>query len=85
MPFQTMTAVTTAGTERSSASTVNSALPTWAWAVLLALCGVLYLRVATKLALDWYTFPDYAHGFLIPFFCMYVVWEKRETIRNTPM
>ncbi len=68
------------GLERSVAG-----LPAWAWGVLLLLFGVLYLRVATKLVSDWYVIPDFAHGFLIPFFCAYVVWEKRRVVAETPL
>ncbi|MGI4757109.1 MAG: exosortase/archaeosortase family protein [Janthinobacterium lividum] len=85
MPIQTVTAPAAAGTLRSNASVVTAGLPIWAWAVVALLTVTLYLQVGIKLAYDWYIFPDYAHGFLVPFFCMYVVWEKREIIRNTPM
>ncbi len=60
-------------------------LPAWAWGVLLLLLGVLYLRVGIKLVLDWYIIPDFAHGFLIPFFCAYVIWEKRREVAETPV
>ena len=34
---------------------------------------------------DWYSTPDFAHGFLIPFFCAYVIWEKRGAVQATPL
>lgn len=85
MPFSTMTAPAASGTGDGKTATATAVLPVWAWSVLLLLLAVLYARVGAKLLLDWYTFPDYAHGFLIPFFCAYVVWEKREAVRRTPM
>ena len=60
-------------------------MPLWAAAVLTALVASLYLRVGVKLVEDWYIIPDFAHGFLIPFFCAYVIWEKRQAIRATPL
>ena len=60
-------------------------LPVWCWGVLSLLLAVLYARTAIKLVNDWYMIPDFAHGFLIPFFCGYVVWEKREAIRTAPI
>ncbi len=60
-------------------------MPLWAAAILAALLACLYVRVGIKLVEDWYIIPDFAHGFLIPFFCAYVVWEKRATIRATPL
>ncbi len=85
MPFSTVTVPATKGTVDSKSNAATAVLPVWAWSVILVLLAVLYFRVGTKLLLDWYTFPDYAHGFLIPFFCAYVVWEKRIAVQNTPL
>ncbi len=85
MPISTMTVPATAGTGDGKTSAATAGLPVWAWSMLLLLSAVLYVRVGIKLLLDWYTFPDYAHGFLVPFFCAYVVWEKREAVRRTPL
>ena len=85
MPSQTISTPALADTERSGTLAATAGLPVWAWAVLGSLTLLLYFRVGTKLLLDWYTFPDYAHGFLIPFFCVYVVWEKRAAILATPL
>ena len=85
MPMETATVPATAIQGRTAVRSSATALPAWAVAVLAALLVVLYLRVCGKLLLDWYVTPDYAHGFLIPFFCAWVVWEKREAVRNTPL
>jgi exosortase len=45
----------------------------------------VYFRIAGKLIFDWYDLPDYSHGFLVPFFSLYVMWENRETLRSTPV
>lgn len=57
-------------------------LPYVAIAVLL---GVLYYRVAVKLVYDWYTIPDYSHGFLVPFFAAFLIWDKRKILKATPI
>ncbi len=57
----------------------------WAFALLLALVAALYHHVAVKLVTDWYELPDFSHGFLIPFFVAFLVWDKRATLRNTPV
>ena len=59
---------------------------TFALAGLLALLVVfLYRSIAAKLVSDWYELPDFSHGFLIPFFVAYILWEKRKDIAATPI
>lgn len=53
--------------------------------VLLVLVAALYWRVAGKLIYDWYTNPDFSHGFLVPLFSAYLIWTKREQLRSTPI
>src|SRR5271156_1815003 len=53
--------------------------------VIAGLLVATYYRVAIKLVYDWYTIPDYSHGFLVPFFALFLLWDKREILRNTPI
>jgi len=46
-----------------------------------ALIGVLYARILPDLVLDWWDDPNYSHGFLVPLFSAFVLWQRRETIR----
>ena len=51
--------------------------------VLLLLCLLLiavYHTVLGKLFSDWQS-QDNSHGFLVPFFAAFLVWEKRSTLR----
>src|ERR1035437_326105 len=58
----------------------------WAPVVLLGLLSVLlYHRIAVKLGTDWYNLPDFSHGFLIPFFAAFLLWDKRREIADTPI
>ncbi|WP_345945020.1 exosortase/archaeosortase family protein [Granulicella sp. dw_53] len=52
-------------------------------AVLVLLLIAVYFRIAGKLVFDWYDIPDYSHGFLVPLFSIYIMWENREVLRNT--
>ena len=43
---------------------------------------VMYWRVGVKLITDWYQIPDYSHGFLVPFFAGFLLWDKRSKLRS---
>ena len=65
----------------SASSRVNW-LPFATIAILLI---ILYHRVAIKLVYDWYTIPDYSHGFLVPFFAAFLIWDRRKVLKATPI
>jgi exosortase len=53
-----------------------------AWRSLLlgGLLVLLYSGVLAKLVSDWWNNPDFSHGFFVPVFAAYLVWDKRETL-----
>lgn len=54
-----------------------------AGAVLICLLTVaVYYQVLGKLVTDWWNIPDFSHGFLVPPFAAYLVWEKRAILRR---
>jgi len=59
------------------------------WPVfLLALVMLaLYTPVLGRLVRQWYDDPNYSHGFLVPAFCGYLIWNRRQqiaAIKNSP-
>jgi len=46
--------------------------------VLLVLTSILYAPILRALVLQWWSDPDYGHGFLVPLFSGYVLWRERE-------
>ncbi len=48
--------------------------------VSLGLLFALYWDVVPGMVLDWWNDPNYSHGFLVPLFSAYLVWERRERI-----
>ena len=66
--------------------TGRSARFSWlSWVLIALLLIAVYFRVAGKLIFDWYDLPDYSHGFLVPLFSLFLVWQNRDAIRNTPI
>lgn len=68
----------------------NGESTVWTWsavwgplAILTVLLLVLYRHVAVKLVMDWKNVPDFSHGFLIPFFAAFLVWDKRRDLLST--
>jgi exosortase len=54
-------------------------------AIIAVLIGVLYYKVFAKLVFDWYDLPDYSHGFLVPLFSLFLLWDNRAKVRQTPI
>ncbi len=55
------------------------------WLLIGLLLLTVYYRVAGKLIFDWYDLPDYSHGFLVPLFSLFLVWENRAALRKIPI
>lgn len=51
-------------------------------AVIFLLIAAIYYQVLAKLVSDWWRLPDFSHGFLVPVFAAYLVWDKRNALRN---
>ncbi len=49
---------------------------------LLIPIGILYYRVFFEMALDWRYDENYSHGFLIPLISIYLIWQKREHLKQ---
>ena len=54
-------------------------------AVLTVVLGLLYAPVVVKLVTDWYELPDFSHGFLIPFFALFLLWDQRHALLRVPI
>ena len=74
--------VSAAAPMRETSGKVLKCLP---WAIIALLLAAVYYRIAAKLVYDWYTIPDYSHGFLVPLFSLFLIWDKRKAIRATPI
>ena len=58
----------------------------WLPFILLAgLTAAIYFKIVAKLVGEWYTNPDFSHGFLVPVFSAYLIWTKRDALRRIPV
>lgn len=49
------------------------------------LVGLLYFGILVRLVHNWWNDPDFSHGFLIPVFAGYVVWQRWGRLRELPI
>jgi exosortase len=76
---------TDSGPPQAAPAGVSSRLDWLPYVTIAVLLIVLYFRVAVKLVHDWYTIPDYSHGFLVPFFAGFLIWDKRNLLKAIPV
>ena len=54
----------------------------WQGIVLALLVGWLYFPILSRLAYQWWTDPNFSHGFFVPAFSLYVLWQDRVHLAN---
>jgi len=52
--------------------------------LLVILTGFLYYGVLVRLVMDWWTDPNFSHGFLVPVFSAFVAWRNRKRLAALP-
>jgi exosortase len=45
--------------------------------IFIVLTSILYAPILKQLVIQWWTDPDYGHGFLVPLISAYVLWRQR--------
>ena len=61
---------------RASPSIWKSSLA-WQPALLVLLIGVLYSSILYRLVLQWWKDPNFSHGFFVPAFAGFILWQNR--------
>jgi len=56
----------------------------WQGLLLVAVLLALYAPVLRILLDQWYRDPDYSHGFLVPLLSAYLIWARRDKLRQVP-
>ncbi len=52
--------------------------------ILAVLLGAVYWKILHALAIQWWDDANYSHGFLVPLFSLYLVWQQRAFLRTLP-
>lgn len=60
----------------------TSSFSWWRVAVLVGVVGILYAGTLAKMADQWWNDPNFSHGFFVPLFSAYVVWQSRHRLRS---
>ncbi|VAV85705.1 Eight transmembrane protein EpsH [hydrothermal vent metagenome] len=68
----------------SKAETVQRSKYAWLLPVVVtgALFLALYYDVIVRMVQQWEHDPNYSHGFLVPFISLYLLWERRDVLKN---
>lgn len=56
----------------------------WQGLLLCAVLVALYAPVLRTLVYQWYVDADYSHGFLVPLLSAYLIWQRRDKLRQVP-
>ena len=54
----------------------------WQGLLLIAVLALLYAPVIKLLVWQWYNDADYSHGFIVPLLSAYLLWARRDKLRQ---
>jgi exosortase len=57
----------------------------WRLCVLGALLAALYVGILARLVGQWWADPNFSHGFIVPIFSAFVLWQRRERLAALPL
>jgi hypothetical protein len=56
--------------------------PWWHAGIIVALLLWLYIPTLAHLARQWWNDPNFSHGFFVPLFSAFVIWQERPRLSN---
>jgi exosortase D (VPLPA-CTERM-specific) len=71
-------------TAKTAPSAARKAASLWPAAAVTALGVLLYHAVLAKLCHDWWTQPDFSHGFIVPLFSAFLIYRDRVRLAAIP-
>jgi exosortase len=78
-------AVQAAPLEFASKPSSTDRTPLWQLLILSAALIWLYAPVLSHLIGQWVHDPNYSHGFFVPAFSLYVLWQQKDELRKLPL
>lgn len=60
-------------------------VPLWQVAALSGITLWLYWPILVRLVGQWWHDPNFSHGFIVPLFSGYVVWQERKKLARLPL
>lgn len=51
---------------------------------MILLVGWLYFSILLRLVAQWWHDPNFSHGFLVPLFSLFVLWQNRSRLERLP-
>jgi exosortase len=54
-----------------------TSIPWWKVGLIVGLLAWLYASILSRLVLQWWTDPNFSHGFFVPLFSAFVLWQDR--------
>ncbi|HKD03159.1 MAG TPA: exosortase/archaeosortase family protein [Terriglobales bacterium] len=54
----------------------------WQLMILAGLLGWLYLPILSRLFAQWWSDPNFSHGFFVPAFSLFVLWQNRRSLEE---
>src|SRR6266566_3637764 len=70
--------------DRGATSSFGEKWGSWRTALLLFLVGWLYAPILGRLAQQWWADPNFSHGFFVPVFSAFVMWQDRFRLAAVP-
>jgi exosortase len=79
-----LTELPTARPPSGSSRVVPSPAPLWQIGILAAVSLWLYWTTISHLVRQWWSDPNFSHGFFVPLFAAFVIWQERDRLAALP-